>query len=553
MTRLPWLRDGCTIAAMELRRTIRQVRADRARLWLYMLLAFFMTILSVVLGLGAFVYFRTMPSLIENPTAIDAASRATVVGFWSFWLLVYVSRTLSNEPRIGAEAAVLPATEPRAVLTGLVIAEWLRLLTYLVGPVVIVGAVTAYSLSAPLWFFSIVATTALATLTIALTAYTIALGGAVAVVRYPLLARYRIVVGLMGALLIATPYVLIREAQRGELGFLGIVPVGWYADLFVVGSPILTGSAGRAIGVLLCSGALLCGLGLLAERFAVTYWYGDGFVSEIARSSVASGRTTGLRRRAERLFISLPYTSTPPTRAVLLKTLVLTRRKPGRLAVFVVPIVIVGANLLVTDGAVSVTPLAPVAAAIVCPWLAGVAFGLNPLGDEAAVLPTTLTSSVSGRAFLRGLLLPGGVVGVLTVIPGVVLSGLWLGYGLLEVGLLGLFAVSLTCVSLTLAPAIGIRAPRYDAITARGNDEIVPPSLTAIAVHAVGLGVVFTFGIACWALPEVLTTLFATGPVPGIVRTGQILGVGAASLVSVRFSVLAYRSAIDAFERATID
>jgi len=41
----------------------------------------------------------------------------------------------------------------------------------------------------------------------------------------------------------------------------------------------------------------------------------------------------------------------------------------------------------------------------------GVAFGLNPLGDEGDVLPVTLTTTVSGRTFVRGLAILGFSVG----------------------------------------------------------------------------------------------------------------------------------------------
>jgi hypothetical protein len=538
---------------MELRRTVRQIRADPARFWLYLLLAFGMSLLSVVLALGAFVYLGTTPTLTARPRTLDSASRATIVGFWSFWLLVYVSRTLSSEPRIDAESVLLPAAGPRAVLTGLVIAEWLRLLAYLVGPVVVVGATAAYTLSAPLWLLAIVTTVCLATLTIALTAHAIALGGAVAVVRYPVLARYRIVIGGVGALLIAAPYVLVREARRGELGRLGAVPIGWFADLFVVGAPILQGSPLRAAGAIAVSVAMVGGVGLVAERWATTYWYGDGRISEIGRSAGrnATGSTPlgHVRGRASAVLDPIGQ----PTRVVTLKTILLTRRKPGRLAVFLVPLAILAGNLFVTEDGLTVPWVAPVVGALVCPWLAGVAFGLNPLGDEGGVLPATLTSSVSGAAFVRGLVLPGGLLGIATVFPAVVGTGLWLGYDPVALALLAVLALSLTCLSLSLAPAIGLRAPRFDAISARGNDEIVPPSLTAIVGHAVVLAVVFGLGVLCWAVPELLALDPATGRGSSSgshLRTG---GVSIVSILSVALGVYAYRSAVTAFDRATID
>ncbi|PSQ49677.1 hypothetical protein BRD12_05315, partial [Halobacteriales archaeon SW_12_67_38] len=63
--------------------------------------------------------------------------------------------------------------------------------------------------------------------------------------------------------------------------------------------------------------------------------------------------------------------------------------------------------------------VAPVEIALLVPWLAGATFGLNPFGDEGAVLPATLTGAISGGAFVRGLALvgPGVLAAVALVVP----------------------------------------------------------------------------------------------------------------------------------------
>lgn len=117
------------------------------------------------------------------------------------------------------------------------------------------------------------------------------------------------------------------------------------------------------------------------------------------------------------------------------------------------------------------------AAAVLLPWMAGATFAMNPLGDEGVVLPVTLIS-VSGSAYIRGLMLPGllfGMPAVVLVTGGAALVGTFepsVAFGLLGASLLT------TLVAVTTAPAVGLWFPRFSAISVRTEPRGDP---TAVA------------------------------------------------------------------------
>lgn len=90
----------------------------------------------------------------------------------------------------------------------------------------------------------------------------------------------------------------------------------------------------------------------------------------------------------------------------------------------VIPVVAIGSPLVSTAvQSGSIGALAALLAAVALPWLAGSLFAMNPLGDEGAVLPVTLTA-ISGRQYVRGLMVPGLVFGLPIVLIVTAIAGL---------------------------------------------------------------------------------------------------------------------------------
>jgi len=243
---------------------------------------------------------------------------------------------------------------------------------------------------------------------------------------------------------------------------LGVIPTGWLADLLVVGTPIGWSST-HALGGVATVGVVLVGGSWLAEHIATSFWFDEPIdVSDTDKTSVST-RTEGDQRALERAVspLGVPFI-TGPTRHVAEWSLLRARREPQRLNFLLIPVFGGGSavvNMMLQGTARSRYWDQPTA--VLLGWTAGAAFGLNPFGDEGAVLPTTLTA-VSGRAFVRGLIVPSLFTPVITVVTlGMALVG---GYGLLAAIALALIGCFLTVVGATLAPIIGMWLPRYSAI-----------------------------------------------------------------------------------------
>lgn len=238
---------------------------------------------------------------------------------------------------------------------------------------------------------------------------------------------------------------------------------------------------------------------------------------------------------------------------------------------------LIGANLQTES---SLTFTLPVCTVILS-WFVGVVFAINPLGDEGAVLPMTLTS-VSGKKYVRGLMMPGILVGLPLVFIVSCITGVFSPYTVVEWTTIVILSGFLTCVSVATAPAIGMALPRFSAIRVGQSRDILPPRMTAIvchmslvmipgtllmmlivAPHLVRRVLVGLFG----TLPAVVVGLFMDssggplsvavawfthiGKVLETVGSGQLqIGGGEILLISGGLiMVLLYRNAIHRFER----
>lgn len=169
-------------------------------------------------------------------------------------------------------------------------------------------------------------------------------------------------------------------------------------------------------------GSLLVVVGgiVLVERETTQLWFTDP-VSGEKENDVPEHTTPGQDETRTPLAdaiapLGVPAGISQPTRRVAQWSLLRTRRDPRRLNVLLLPVVMVGSGLF-SSGMQAASPwvvFAP-ATAVLLPWMAGATFAMNPLGDEGTVLPVTRIS-VSGSAYVRGLMLPGLLFGMPVVV-----------------------------------------------------------------------------------------------------------------------------------------
>jgi ABC-2 type transport system permease protein len=545
-----WPRHALSAGVFEYRRSVRAIREDTGRL---VLLAGSVLLPTLLLGGMAALFAPLVRENVPTGARVPPAMRGGAALFWLFGVFLLAQRTANAHGEPVAAPFVLTTVSPRTAVVGGALAEWLRVLTYVLptGVLVTVGGAYAFASPAPLLTVPLVGCLFVASAVVAgrLAGYT----AAWLVARIPFVARHRtalsgvVAIGFFGVYMLfqlpTVPYSL-------DPALLGAVPLGWVVDLLAVGTPI-EWSAAHAVGGLATVSVVLAGGGWTAERIAGSLWFGD----EVDPTDDGGGdRPTTDRSAAGALQRAISPLRAPlvtgPTRQVARWTLLRARREPQRLNFLMVPVFGGASGLLsmLLQGNVSLSVLGP-GVALLAGWTGGAAFALNPLGDEGPVLPATLTAT-SGRTYVRGLIAPALLA--LPVVAAVTLAAaLGGGYGPLTALALAFVGCLLTAVGAVLAPAIGMWFPRYSAIRIGNSDEVRPPRLLAGALHGIA---VFGPGAALVGVvvaPEVVRlVLSGVGSVPGFLL-GLAAG-GSGPLAALASTFDAAGASIRALPLATV-
>nr|WP_239643360.1 hypothetical protein [Natronococcus jeotgali] len=420
---------------------------------------------------------RTTPEF-----SINRIVRGTLAMLWVFGTFMLAQRTTAAHSKPVADAFVLTTVSPRTAVVGGIVAESLRVLTYVFPVGLLLAIAGAYAFSAPLTLLAVPLVGSLYVVSAVTAGRLLGYCAAWLVANVPFVARHKGVLGGTVVMLFFGVYFLFQVPQLPisiSPATLGVIPTGWLADLLAVGTPIGWSSI-HALGGVVTVSVVLIGGSWLSERIATSFWFGESIsVSDTDKNSVST-RMEGDQRALERAIspLGVPFI-TGPTRHVAEWSLLRARREPQRLNFLLIPVFGGGSALvnMILQGSSSLAILGP-AAAVLLGWTASAAFGLNPFGDEGAVLPTTLTA-VSGRAFVRGLIAPSllftPVVTVVTLVTALV--G---GYGLLATIALTLMGCFLTVVGATLAPIVGMWFPRYSAIRIGNSDGVRPPPIVGM-------------------------------------------------------------------------
>lgn len=513
-----WPRHTLRVGRFEFRRSVRGIWEDKARA---VLLAAGLVFPSLVLAGLMYLLADTIRTI--DPVAVPPIARGNVALLWLFGVFIAAQRVVSARPRIDAESLVLTTVSARTAVGGLLVAEVLRVLSYLGLPVLVLTAGATYLFGSPASAILIPLAAVLFGLSTVLVGMVLGYAIAVLVATVPFVARHKTVLGAVAVFVAMGGYLLMTLPQFGGIdpAALAVLPVGWFVDLAVIGSPV-QGSPIRAVAVVV--GSLLVTVGgiVLVEREATRLWYTEPVSGEEGRedehdSSVAEsdGFRTAL---AEAIApIGIPQGLSGPTRRVAQWTILHTRREPRRLNFLLLPVVLVGSGLLSTGlQAESPWTVFVPAAAVLLPWVAGATFAMNPFGDEGAVLPVTLLS-VPGSTYVRGVLLPGLLLGgpLVVLVTG---GGALVGPFELPVAA-GLVASSLlaTVVAVTTAPAVGMWFPRFSAIRIGQSSEVIPPRLLTTMLHFLGVTGPTTLLALLFLDPPLARTFVAgiTGFVPG--------------------------------------
>jgi hypothetical protein len=357
------------------------------------------------------------------------------------------------------------------------------------------------------------------------------------VARSRFLQRYKTWIGVLGLLV----YFGVLFGGSADSAFepvlraLGSSPVGWYADLALLGTAPSADSL-RAGGAVLGSLVVIFG-GLGASvRLAGHLWF---------ESSARPAETTASTSEMDRsLLARLPVSR--PTRRIARKGWLRARRAPITLVYAVYPVFVLYAPVAGAVSTGSVPNYLPTALALYVAWAAGAAFTLNPLGDEGGVLPVTLTTPVSGRQFVAGHALTGIAVGVPLALLAVVVGAAFAGLSPLAVGAVALLAVVLPVAGTGIAVGVGTLFPKFETSRISRSREAVVPSLLAFGGFSLALtllalpALLGSFAVVADALAGLAGTTTPLVTLGGAVTTAVLVSV--AGGVGVWYAIREFES-----------
>lgn len=527
------------------RRAGRVVRTEARRRWrslrdagwrLALLLSSGVFFLFPVAAVAFAAYLLGSGTFGSTPSPVRVAGAAVALVGTLEVTFVGIRTVRGNGDPDGAAAVLLAAPTPDVVL-GLAAVEVLTM----AGPVaaVAVAVSTAFAVGAGTPLAVPFVTLALAAAGVAggVVGFAVGLAIRLAIARSETLARYKTAVGF--ALMLAYVAVITGGVDLpwsdAFLALAGRPPVAWFGALAMLGSAPdadLTAAAGGAVVIVAVAAAGYLASVAVADRL----WFEPK--ASPGAAADADGRSTmvgGLVGRLDGAGTGGRGPFSRPAVRVARRSWLRAKRAPITLGYVIYPL-FAAAGPLSTAVRTGVVPgWLPAALPLYGAWATGAAFALNPLGDEGAVLPITLTSGVSGRSFVLGRCLAGAVVGV--PVTAVLTAAAAVAASLAPAATAAAVATALLLPALAtgIGAGVGVALPRFDAVRVSRSREAVVPSLFAFALFSlvlvlaslpavlgvtptVGRGLESLVGVdsAALALAGVVTTLLLAGGAGGI-------------------------------------
>ncbi len=525
------LRTGSMIANAELRRSVRSITSDRRRL-----------AEAVVIGVSVLLPVSVLfPVLVGKGESVRASTALPPVAGWVTLvtiglLILSVYRTVSAVGAIDQDALVLSTVHPRAVVIGLIGAEWVRQLVTVgvIGCVLFtafgVGAgvpwlgLTAFLVGTPLFWWTIVV------------GYVGGMGLLVLDDRLQFDRRLLAVGGVLVFLVVAFGSQLYVSRFTGAITALSpetiaIKPLFAYAQLAFIATPFATpiGSGPLIVGlVVIVSTPLALSI---STRLATQHWLVDD-----QRTTNRSHVTTG------GFSPPVPF-SWSPAGFVAWGALVRAIRAPRNhghvFSAFtaVAPFAGVFTNAPTSEHGL----LLALGGVILATVVSGELFVLNPIGELTEQLPLVLLTRLSPRTLLRGRVIGATTAGVV-VLTSVGLLALSIGLDLRSFVLLWPVGSGFCLAAALFSTGLGAAMPS-SATTQEWGTETVTPSIAAQIVFLFTVWDGATIGVVVLWL--VLSGWLTVTPV-------VVGGLVCYSAVVIGPALASYRSAVRRFESLTL-
>lgn len=559
-----WVTDGLAIATTTIRRRVRRKRRHPRRFVLELLVLgvlWLFVVLRYVAPGGATGGVGDVPPAVQETllSNLDAAvgailgvdpvpfARAAVAALWLLQVNLSAIGATSSVDDLDVAPVDLLSTSVRAVVLGETLAgnvrRWLRYGTHLVlgTAVFALGGGDAAALPVGILVYVVLSASA------SLTGYVLGLGTWAWLLASERRWRYRHVVGVplrfgyVGFLsLVVLGYAPVPTARLVAVG--SAIPVGWVADVFLVGLPGVDGTPLAGAVVLVGLAAATLPLFDATQRLANRVWFathsGGGPLDGTTEAAADANRSAADRGVAALARLAAPITDRP-TRAMVRRSWRLVLRNPGRLYLVGIPLVFAG--LEVFDGSQG-NPSTPLYLAAGAGCLVCVGVVPSPFELESPVFPSLLTAGISGRQVVDAYVWAT----VVLVLPATVLG----------TGVAGVFSPGDPAVTLGAVVLGGVLVPAGSALTVGASVALPNTSLAAGGsgvsmdryAQAVAIGVVLL--VAAPALLVLgLPLVVGVAPFDAVVRAG---GVAASVLLAVAAGTVAYRYAVREFDTITL-
>jgi ABC-2 type transport system permease protein len=498
------------IARTELRRRRRALGENPGQLVGLGLAGLMGSIFVLVLTGGAYFFGRSVGTgafADQLPYA-----RMIVSGVWGYAVFLTALRTLQNRNSLDASAMILTAVPYSDAVGGLLLSEYVvvaGIAALPVAAVTIAFALGAGSLATllvgPIVIFAV--------LVFGVTCgYAIGIAGKTIAARYAVVARFKTPLAVLA---FVAYFVLITTGGTNSVFgplFVAIeaTPLGWFADLALVAAP------DPAIGVIYpatAAATLLVGMplvGWMTTRLAGILWYtdparpnhtsensGEATAPADPGTSVSSKTTinptqvlaTGISDRVFGGWVS------PPVLRIAQKSWRRAYRAPMKLQYTVFPIFFLINPIQQSIQSGEIATVLPASVAIYGAWATGAAFTLNPLGDEGAMLPVTLTTPVAGTKLLSGLVLSGMAVGAPVTGAFATVLGVLSPMNVLSAVAFGTLGVVLCGGACTIGVGVGTMFPKFERTRISRSRKAIVPSLSAFIVYSLSLLIVALPGL----------------------------------------------------------
>lgn len=545
----PTPRRSVRIARMEYRRSVRAIGKKPIQLVAFGLFALlFIGVPTVVGSYLAYTFGGEIPS--TSVPVLDGVRGGLAVA-WVMIAGMIAARTVGKTGRIDNEAGMLTTVPAGDVVGGLLGAEFLRFVSIGAIPLLAISTALSVSLATPTPVITIVLALLGVMATALLTGHIVGLLVKTALERSETLAQYKSILTVL-AFVVYMGVVMTNVFGRIMASLAGILrnaPTAWFGDLLALGVPGVSPSLVRIGGAVALVVVGVPILFAIDARLATRLWYGDRVQPENKRYDADESNAD-----------FLTGVTSPPTRAVVANIWRRTKRSPLRLLYVVYPLFFLAGPIQSAVQQGQVTESLPLYVSFYGAWALGGA-ALNPLGDEGAMLPVTIISTVRGRQFVRGHVLAVTIVGLPIVVFATAVTGFlspleptrWLSLTALSV-LLGLAGT-------VVAIGIGSTFPRFGEVNVTKSRRAVVPSKTAFATYSLAL--IVGFGSAFVAITPAMAASvasmfhFLTGFLGYAIwippSTVRLVGGVVAVLLGIVAPPVAYRYSVRRFELYVLD